>query len=211
MNCCAKIPVKSRRPKCWILCTTWIALELLWEASQGRGKSSLTLGFFTVLQRVQFITALSGVWAFDSTAIKWFLVNSRAAKARHMVTLQVSERMSSAGVCHSFSPTAVTAAPTPQTPLYTFSHAWVFESPPPAEMICYDKSQPNQAFCQQQLENIHVFIACTFYISHCYCSVINVFIAHNSFLPRIKRVLQLEKTPGWTGKHIPNLTASLPL
>lgn len=131
----------------------------------------------------------------DSTAIKLFVVNSRTAKARHMATLQVSERMSSAGVCHSFSPTAATAALPPQTPLYT-SHSWVFESPPPAEMICYNKSQPNQAFCQEQLERVHVFIACTFDISHCYCSVINVFIAHTSFLPQIKRGLQLEKTPG---------------
>lgn len=152
-----------------------------------------------------------GCGPLDSTAIKLFVANSRTAKARHMATLQVSERMSSAGVCHSFSPTAVTAALPPQTPSCTFSHTWVFESPSPAELICYDKSQPNQAFCQQQLESVHIFIACTFYISHCYCSVINVFIAHTSFLPQIKRVLQLEKAPEWPGKHIPNLTASLPL
>lgn len=77
--------------------------------------------------------------------------------------------------------------------------AKVFESPPPAEMICYDKSQPNLAFCQQQLEGIHGFIACTYYISHCYHSVINVFIAHTSCLPQIQIVLQPEKTPVWTG------------
>lgn len=47
-NCCAKLIVKSRRAKCWILCTIWIGLEHLWEASHGWAKSSLTLFFFTL-------------------------------------------------------------------------------------------------------------------------------------------------------------------
>lgn len=153
----------------------------------------------------------SQLWAgfrpLDGTVIKLFARNYRTAKERHAATLQVPQRMSSSAVCHKFSPTAVTAA-LQET---ACTAAKVFESSPPAEMICYDKSEPNQAFCQQQLEGRHVFMACTFYISHCYCSVINVFIAHTSCLPQIQTVLQLEKTPVWTGKHIPNLTVSLPL
>lgn len=75
--------------------------------------------------------------------------------------------------------------------LYIFTNTFVcvFESPPLVEMICYDKAQPNQAFCQQQLEGVHVFIACTFYTSHCCCSIVNVFIACTGSLPPIQVAL----------------------
>lgn len=143
----------------------------------------------------------------DSAVIKFFPRNYRAAKERHAATSQALERMSSSAVCHMLSPTAVTAAL--QETASTAAKA--SESPPPAEIICYDKSQPNEAFCQQQLEAVHGFIACAFSISHCYCSVINVFIARSSSLPQIQVVLQPEKTPVWTGEHIPDLKVSLPL
>lgn len=144
----------------------------------------------------------------DGTIIKLFAGNYRTAKARLIVTSQMSKKTCASAVCHKFSPTAVTAAR--QETACTAAEA--FESPSPAEMACYDKSSPNQAFCQQQLEDIHAFIACTFSVSHCYHSAINVFRARTSCPPKIRVVLQPEKTPVWTGKHIPKLAASsLPL
>lgn len=127
----------------------------------------------------------------DSTVTKLFAGNYQTAKERLIVTLQMSQKTCASAVCHEFSPTAVTVAL--QETACTAAEA--FESPSPAEMTCYDKSSPNQAFCQQQLEDIHAFTARTFSVSHCYHSAINVFIARTSCPPKIRVALQPEKTP----------------
>lgn len=127
----------------------------------------------------------------DSNRIILFVVNSGKGKARGYIAGVRKDEL-----CLSLSQLQPHCCDCCSSPIRTFSHTWVFESPPPAEMICYDKSQPNQAFCQEQLENVHVFIACTFYISYCHYSLTNVLITHISFLPQIKIVLQLEKPVG---------------
>lgn len=81
-NCCAKITVKSRRAKCWMLCLTWIGLEYLWDASHGWAKSSLTLFFL----QCNSMCSSSQLWVvfgpLDSSGIILFVVNSGKGKAR---------------------------------------------------------------------------------------------------------------------------------